>query len=59
MDFQVGSREGHLGLPIRTILSVFFFNLQVNPIFPIIFFESIGLLVQEKKLKNIKKKWRL
>ena len=48
IDFQDGSHGGHLGLPTETILAVF--DLQVSPIFPSKF-ESVGLLVQEKKRK--------
>ena len=46
IDFQVG---GHLGFPIRTILASV--DLQVTSILPMQF-ESIALLVQEKKFKN-------
>ena len=44
-DFQDG---GHLGFPIRTILATF--DLQVTSILAMKF-ESIALLVQEKKFK--------
>ena len=44
-DFQDG---GHLGFPIRTILATS--DLQITAILPIKF-ESIALLVQEKKFK--------
>ena len=45
IDFQDG---GHFGFQIRTILATF--DLQVTSILPMKF-ESIALLVQEKKLK--------
>ena len=45
IDFQDG---GHLGFPIRMILDTF--DLQVTSILPMKF-ESIALLVQEKKFK--------
>ena len=45
IDFQDGD---HLGFPIRTILATF--ALQVTSVLPMKF-ESIALLVQEKKFK--------
>ena len=48
IDFQDGCHGGHLGYPIGTILAIF--DLQVTPMSPTKFVESIGLSVQEKKL---------
>ena len=45
IDFQDGRHGGNLGFPIRTILA--FFDLPVTPM--LLPFESIGLLIQEKK----------
>ena len=45
---------GHLGFPIRTILATV--DLQVNSLLPMNF-ESIALLVQEKKVQNRFSRW--
>ena len=49
IDFQDGCHGGHLGFPIGTNLATF--DLQVTPMLPSNFVESIGLSVQEKKRK--------
>ena len=48
IDFQDGCHGSHLGFTIVTILAIF-----VLPVTPMLStsFKSIGLLVQEKKLK--------
>ena len=48
IDFQDGCHGSHLGFTIGTILAIF-----VLPVTPMLStsFKSIGLLVQEKKLK--------
>ena len=48
IDFQDGC-HGSLGFPIGTILAIF--DLQVTPMLPTMFVESIGFWVQEKKRK--------